>query len=64
MKIKEWAKSQGYGDLRIRDIINAALEEAISSGTCPALCSRGCIVEPDGVCQHDEPSILLALDLI
>ena len=33
-------------------------------GVCPALCSEGCEVEPDGHCQHACPSILVALGLI
>jgi hypothetical protein len=44
------------------------LEEFIESfngdSIAPACCSEGCEVEPDGVCQHGCPSVLLALGLI
>ena len=30
------------------------------SSTVPACCSEGCIVEPDGVCEHGFESVLLA----
>jgi hypothetical protein len=30
----------------------------------PACCDEGCQVEPDGRCEHDCPSILLALGVI
>ena len=35
-----------------------------ADGTCPACCSEGCIVEPDGHCEHGNPSVLLAMGLI
>lgn len=34
--------------------------EALFSGTAPACCSKGCIVEPDGTCPHGFPSALRA----
>ena len=40
------------------------IEDLVSDSICPALCSEGCEVEPDGRCQHDCPSILLACGLI
>lgn len=30
----------------------------------PACCDEGCEVEPDGRCEHDCPSVLLAFGLI
>jgi hypothetical protein len=39
------------------------LEECISY-PCPACCSEGCEVEPDGTCEHGNPSILLSLGMI
>jgi hypothetical protein len=30
----------------------------------PACCKEGCMVEPDGSCEHDCPSVLLALGVI
>ena len=38
--------------------------EAMSDGPCYALCSEGCLVETDGVCQHGNPSILLEMGMI
>jgi len=40
------------------------LEEVFSDCSCPALCSSGCDVEPDGRCAHGHPSLLLALGLV
>jgi hypothetical protein len=42
----------------------AALEDFVSEGIVPALCTEGCEVEPDGRCPHGCPSILLALGMI
>lgn len=33
-------------------------------GTALAMCSEGCIVEPDGECEHGCPSWLVAKGLI
>lgn len=30
----------------------------------PACCERGCEVEPDGICPHGHPSVLIALGVI
>lgn len=30
----------------------------------PACCSEGCMVEPDGRCEHGFPSVLLAMGVI
>ncbi len=38
--------------------------EDCSDGTCPACCKEGCIVEPDGECEHGCPSVLIAAGLI
>lgn len=38
------------------------LMEAGTDGECEA--SDGCLVEPDGVCEHGHPSWLLRLGLI
>ena len=38
------------------------LFQAISDGVCETPC--GCSVEPDGHCEHDNPSWLLVLGLI
>lgn len=40
------------------------LEEATFDGVCPALCTEGCEVEPDGRCEHGCPSALIAAGFI
>lgn len=42
----------------------AYVEPLVTDGVCPALCDEGCEVEPDGHCEHDAPSLLIALGLI
>jgi hypothetical protein len=41
----------------------AYVEPLVTDSVCPALCDEGCEVEPDGVCEHDAPSLLIALGL-
>ena len=44
---------------------NAGMEiEDCDDSIVPACCSEGCEVEPDGVCEHGCPSVLVALGLI
>ena len=40
------------------------LEEATFNGACPACCTEGCEVEPDGRCEHGCPSVMLAVGMI
>ena len=45
------------------------LDDLLESGILldsvqPAVCEHGCDVEPDGHCEHDCPSISLALGII
>lgn len=61
ISIKEWAKEQGY--TKKSEVLNAAQEFSFD-GICPALCSEGCEVEPDGECEHGCPSLLIALGVI
>lgn len=46
---------------------NAGIEpddyEALSDSIVPACCSLGCDVEPDGICVHGNPSVLLAMGI-
>ena len=37
------------------------LEEWAHDSVVPALCSSGCMVEPDGTCQHGHPSVIMAV---
>lgn len=34
------------------------------SPTVPACCKHECIVEPDGICQHGQPSVLVAMQIL
>jgi hypothetical protein len=57
--LKDWLAQNGY----------ASADEALAdcsplNSVCPAICSDGCEVEPDGHCPHGAPSLLLALGLI
>ena len=40
------------------------LEEMCQDSVVPACCSEGCQVEPDGFCEHNCPSPLIALGII
>lgn len=43
------------------DSVDELLEEYAYESIMPALCSEGCEVEPDGTCEHGNPSLFLAL---
>lgn len=47
---------------------NAGIEpedfDTLDSESVPACCSEGCEVEPDGVCEHLCPSVLVAMGII
>ena len=61
-------KTSQKNPYRIR--LSAALErhgltlEECDDSVVPACCSEGCEVEPDGRCEHNCPSVLLAAGLI
>jgi len=57
MTVKEVAKREGMDVMEL-------LENATFDGACPACCTEGCEVEPDGRCEHGFPSVLLASGLI
>lgn len=40
------------------------LQEWYDAGGCEAACPNGCWVEPDGTCEHGEPSWFLLLGMI
>ena len=55
--------------IRVREALeNAGIElddvNAFTDSILPAVCSEGCEVEPDGVCEHGFPSVLLDLGVI
>lgn len=61
ISIKQYREDNGYED---RDDWLAHKEHLVMDSVCPALCSDGCEVEPDGRCSHGHPSVLIALGLI
>jgi hypothetical protein len=46
------------------DEILELLQEWSDDGGCEAACQFGCWVEPDGTCEHDQPSWLLVLGMV
>ena len=61
ISVKTFREQEGLED---REDFQNFLEEIVSDSIAPAMCTEGCEVEPDGRCEHDCPSILLALGLI
>jgi hypothetical protein len=57
LKISEVAKEQG---MTVEELLTTYGEDSVM----PACCEEGCMVEPDGKCEHGHPSILLALGMI
>lgn len=61
MTVKEWAANEGYtSDAQFQQ----RLREIVFDSVAPAMCIHGCEVEPDGKCEHGNPSILLAMGMI
>lgn len=58
----EALENEGFSDTP--ESLEAFARNALFDATSPACCSEGCIVEPDGVCSHGCPSILIALGMI
>lgn len=58
--LDQLANEYGYDD--IIDAIEG--ERWAYDSVVPALCALGCEVEPDGTCEHDNPSVLRALGII
>lgn len=52
--VKEALEYHGYDDIF----------ELQFASVIPACCSEGCEVEPDGICQHGNPSVLITLGMI
>jgi hypothetical protein len=50
-------------DMHGIDILDAMVM-AVDYGIAPACCTEGCEVEPDGHCEHGQPSVLIASYLI
>lgn len=59
--IKQYREDNGYeSPADWEDHLNQLVMDSV----CPALCSDGCEVEPDGRCPHGHPSVLIALGLV
>ena len=41
-----------------------SLSDLIYDSVVPACCSEGCEVEPDGECEHGNPSVLISFGVI
>ena len=42
------------------EIHGVSLADLIYDSVVPACCSEGCEVEPDGECEHGNPSVLIS----
>lgn len=58
INVKQLARDNGFSDTY------EFLDEMCSDSVIPACCKEGCQVEPDGHCEHNCPSPLLALGII
>lgn len=58
ISLKELATDYGY------DNVEEFIEEECSDSVVPAMCDEGCECEPDGECEHGNPSVLVDLGLI
>ncbi len=60
ISMKQFLADEGYDNLHDYLEDNPDAMDAV----CPALCEEGCQVEPDGRCEHGNPSLLIAAGLI
>ena len=58
ISLRQAAADEGY------ETVMEYLEEGCSDSVVTALCIHGCSVEPDGRCEHDCPSPLVAAHMI
>jgi hypothetical protein len=58
---KDFRREEGLED---PEDWNSYLEDLVCDSVSPALCVYGCEVEPDGYCEHGNPSVLIAMGLI
>ena len=61
MTLKEFREEHGIESGT--DMLNA-LDSWSVDAIVPALCHDGCEVEPDGECEHGNPSILIRMGVI
>mgnify|MGYP005855223329 CR=1 FL=1 len=55
--INELCQEEGFS---YEQIVKEYGEESV----VPACCSHGCFVEPDGTCEHGNPSFLIELNIV
>ena len=58
LTLEEVAQEEGF------DSIDELLNQYGSESVVPACCEDGCQVEPDSLCPHGNPSILIVAGLI
>lgn len=58
------SREQEAAQVNAEELIEEYGEEALAGGIVPTRCEEGCQVEPDGVCPHGCPSVLLEAGLI
>lgn len=61
VSVAQHMKNEG---LETEEAQDAYLEHLACDSVCPAMCDEGCEVEPDGRCEHNCPSIMLAMGVI
>jgi hypothetical protein len=59
--VKQFREEQGLID---PDAFTTYLTHLVMDSVCPAMCDEGCEVEPDGRCEHGNPSLLIKLGMI
>lgn len=62
-----WNQLEGAERIPAQEALDNAgmtLMECVIDSIVPACCSNGCMVEPDGTCEHGHESVLLAMALI
>lgn len=61
LSLKEFREQEGLED---EAQFIAQMSRFVHDGVAPALCVDACDVEPDGRCEHDCPSVLIAAGFI
>lgn len=58
--IQDAATADGYSSIHAM-MLHCVIGDRIE---VPACCSDGCVVEPDGYCEHGFPSVMIEEDMI
>jgi hypothetical protein len=61
MTLKEFRAEHG---IESGTDMQEALTDWVTDSVVPAMCKDGCEVEPDGICEHGCPSILVAVGVV